>query len=148
MVLASQPSCRAERVGCCCCRICSDPHPCSPPSCRSVCFLPGSDVGKGVPIKTPRGRSGPIKRCAVFPLWDFGEVTEEVSGILGAWEEVPRLLGALLSGPGLSNCFHTPGAQEVLPSPKGGPLLGHGSRPVDSSWPAPSFGEVNTGRLS
>ena len=85
---------------------------------------PRSAVGKGVPIKTSRGRSRPIKCVAFFPLWDFGEVTEEVSGIRGPWKEVPRQSGVLLSGPGLPNCLQTTGVLEVPPFSKYGPLLG------------------------
>lgn len=79
---------------------------------------PKSDVGEGVSIKTPRGRSGPIQWCAGFPLRDVGEVTKEVSGIWGLWKEIPRHFGALLSGPRLPNHFHTTEALEVPPSPK------------------------------
>jgi hypothetical protein len=43
-------------------------------------------------MKTPRGRSQPIKWCAVFPLWGFGEATEEVSGTQGPWKEIPHEL--------------------------------------------------------
>lgn len=49
---------------------------------------------EGVPMKTPRGRSGPIRWYAVFPLWDFGEVTEEVSGTQGPWKEVTQAIGS------------------------------------------------------
>ena len=92
---------------------------------------PGA-VGKGVPIKTSRGRSRPIKWAALFPLPDFGEVTEEVSGIRGPWKEVPRQLGVLLSGPGLPNCLQTTRVLEVPPFSKYGPLLGPGAFPGGS----------------
>ena len=105
-----------------------------PPSLQppNVCFLPGRAVGKGVPIKTSRGRSGLIKWDARFPLRDFGEVTEKVSGIRGPWKEVPRQLGVLLSGPGRPNCFQTTGVLEVPPFSTYGPLLGAGAFPGGS----------------
>lgn len=70
------------------------PRPHSPPSCWGFHFLPGTGVEEGVPMKTSRGRSGPIRWYAVFPLWDFGEVTEEVSGTQGPWKEVPQAIGS------------------------------------------------------
>ena len=51
-------------------------------------------MGNGVPIKTPRGRSGPIKWYAIFPLGDFGEVTEEVSGNLGSLKGSTQAVGS------------------------------------------------------
>lgn len=113
-------------------RIPSKSHPCSLPGSLSISFLPGNDRRVGVPIKTPRGRSGLIKWCALFPLWEFGEVTGEVSGTRSPWKEVPRQLGVLLSGPRFPDYFCTIEALEVSPSPKCGPQLRPGNCPIDS----------------
>ena len=113
-----------------------EPPSLQPPSCQSVGFLPRRDVGKAVPIKTPRGSSGPIKWYAVFPLWDFGEVTEEVSGIRSLWKEVPRQFRVLSSVLGLPDCSHPPGDLEVPPAPKSPGWVPEATLlPVDSSQP-------------
>lgn len=58
------------------------------PSWACTSFPPG-DGGEGVPVKTLSGGSGPIRWCAVFPLPDFGQVTEEVSRTRDSWKEIP-----------------------------------------------------------
>lgn len=80
-------------------RISGKLHPRSPPSCWVFPFLPGSGVEEGVPLKTPRGRSGRIRGYAVFPLSDFGEVTAEVSGTQGPRKEVAPAIGSAVVWP-------------------------------------------------
>lgn len=59
-----------------------------------------------------------MKWCAVFPHWDFGEVTAQISGTWGPWEEVTKQLETLLSGPMVPNDFHAIGDQEVSFAPR------------------------------
>lgn len=48
------------------------------PARLSIYFLLGSDVGERVPVKAHRGRGSFIKWSALFPFWDFEEVTEKI----------------------------------------------------------------------
>lgn len=73
-------------------------------------------------------------------------MTEEVSGTWSPWKEVPRQLGAQLSGPGLPNYSHTTGAPEVPPSPKRGPSSVLETTLFLLAYSRRTFWELNPGR--